>query len=162
MRVHPSRQRCCLQRWREQPTSQSVAARPSLLTTIAIPARAQRLHAAGLLMKRGLEDGDSVEVRDTVHRTQSAQASTSSTTVASSSASPDLGSGVKLARTDSISMSSACPHLSAAFTSLQPPRPSQQVHREECTLCFDDQVRDRVGGKATGVDRVWSVSTGRI
>ncbi|KAJ9476857.1 Ubiquitin carboxyl-terminal hydrolase 14 [Pseudozyma hubeiensis] len=33
----------------------------------------------------------------------------------------------------------ACPHLSAAFTALAPPRPSQQVHKEECTLCFDDQ-----------------------
>ncbi|KAE8233407.1 hypothetical protein CF326_g1554 [Tilletia indica] len=33
----------------------------------------------------------------------------------------------------------SCPHLSAAFTQLAPPRPSQQVHREECTLCFDDQ-----------------------
>ncbi|PWN28569.1 ubiquitinyl hydrolase [Jaminaea rosea] len=33
----------------------------------------------------------------------------------------------------------ACSHLSAAFTSLNPPRPSQQVHRDECTLCFDDQ-----------------------
>lgn len=32
----------------------------------------------------------------------------------------------------------ACPHLSAAFTALSPPRPSQQVHKEECTLCFDD------------------------
>lgn len=37
------------------------------------------------------------------------------------------------------SSASACPHLSAAFTSLNPPRPSQQVHRDECTLCFDDQ-----------------------
>lgn len=33
----------------------------------------------------------------------------------------------------------ACPHLSAAFTALAPPRPSQHVHKEECTLCFDDQ-----------------------
>ncbi|CAD6892715.1 unnamed protein product [Tilletia controversa] len=33
----------------------------------------------------------------------------------------------------------ACPHLTAAFTQLAPPRPNQQVHREECTLCFDDQ-----------------------
>ncbi|KAK0556594.1 ubiquitin C-terminal hydrolase Ubp14 [Tilletia horrida] len=33
----------------------------------------------------------------------------------------------------------ACPHLTAAFTQLNPPRPNQQVHREECTLCFDDQ-----------------------
>lgn len=37
-------------------------------------------------------------------------------------------------------MSSACPHLSQAFTSLNPPRPSQQIHKEECTLCFEDQV----------------------
>jgi len=33
----------------------------------------------------------------------------------------------------------ACPHLTAAFSRLAAPRPSQQVHREECTLCFDDQ-----------------------
>ncbi|KAJ1030367.1 hypothetical protein NDA16_001276 [Ustilago loliicola] len=33
----------------------------------------------------------------------------------------------------------ACPHLSAAFMALAPPRPSQHVHKEECTLCFDDQ-----------------------
>ncbi|PWN48819.1 ubiquitinyl hydrolase [Violaceomyces palustris] len=33
----------------------------------------------------------------------------------------------------------SCPHLSAAFNRLKPPRPSQRVHREECTLCFDDQ-----------------------
>ncbi|EPQ32473.1 uncharacterized protein PFL1_00668 [Pseudozyma flocculosa PF-1] len=32
----------------------------------------------------------------------------------------------------------ACPHLTAAFSTLAPPRPSQQVHKEECTLCFDD------------------------
>lgn len=36
-------------------------------------------------------------------------------------------------------MTSACPHLTAAFSTLSPPRPSQQVHRDECTLCFDDQ-----------------------
>ncbi|UZJ55014.1 hypothetical protein CBS101457_004334 [Exobasidium rhododendri] len=36
-------------------------------------------------------------------------------------------------------MASACPHLSAAFTTLAPPRPSQVVYRDECTLCFDDQ-----------------------
>ncbi|SNX81610.1 related to ubiquitin-specific processing protease [Melanopsichium pennsylvanicum] len=33
----------------------------------------------------------------------------------------------------------ACPHLSAAFMALAPPRPSQHVQKEECTLCFDDQ-----------------------
>ncbi|PWN21423.1 ubiquitinyl hydrolase [Microstroma glucosiphilum] len=33
----------------------------------------------------------------------------------------------------------SCPHLSDSFTSLSAPRPSQQVHRDECTLCFDDQ-----------------------
>ncbi|CAO1631476.1 unnamed protein product [Sympodiomycopsis kandeliae] len=33
----------------------------------------------------------------------------------------------------------ACAHLSEAFASINPPRPSQQVHRDECTLCFDDQ-----------------------
>lgn len=33
----------------------------------------------------------------------------------------------------------SCPHLSDSFTSLNAPRPSQQVHRDECTLCFDDQ-----------------------
>lgn len=36
-------------------------------------------------------------------------------------------------------MATACPHLSAAFSTLSPPRPSQQVHREECTQCFDNQ-----------------------
>ncbi|KAK0537717.1 ubiquitin C-terminal hydrolase Ubp14 [Tilletia horrida] len=40
----------------------------------------------------------------------------------------------------------ACPHLTAAFSQLAVPRPSQQVHREECTLCFDDQ------DMAAGVD----------
>ncbi|TIA83227.1 ubiquitin carboxyl-terminal hydrolase 14 [Aureobasidium pullulans] len=30
---------------------------------------------------------------------------------------------------------SACPHVSSA--SLSPPRPSQSVYREDCTLCFD-------------------------
>lgn len=34
---------------------------------------------------------------------------------------------------------SACSHLTSAFASLNAPRPSQQVHKEECTLCFDDQ-----------------------
>ncbi|CAO1637383.1 unnamed protein product [Parajaminaea phylloscopi] len=33
----------------------------------------------------------------------------------------------------------ACQHLTEAFANLNPPRPSQQVHRDECTLCFDDQ-----------------------
>ncbi|CCF54026.1 hypothetical protein NDA11_007407 [Ustilago hordei] len=33
----------------------------------------------------------------------------------------------------------ACPHLSAAFMALASPRPSQHVHKEECTLCFDGQ-----------------------
>ena len=34
----------------------------------------------------------------------------------------------------------ACPHLSE-ITRLEPPRLSQSVHREECTQCFDNQVR---------------------
>ncbi|KDN42727.1 ubiquitinyl hydrolase [Tilletiaria anomala UBC 951] len=38
----------------------------------------------------------------------------------------------------------ACEHLSAALKKLQPPRVSQQVHKEECTLCFDDH--DGVNG----------------
>jgi hypothetical protein len=33
--------------------------------------------------------------------------------------------------------SSACPHLH----DLKAPRPDQIVHREECTQCFDNQVR---------------------
>ncbi|WVQ75481.1 hypothetical protein IAR50_005106 [Cryptococcus sp. DSM 104548] len=32
-----------------------------------------------------------------------------------------------------------CSHLDTAIADLKPPSPSQQVHREECTLCFDDQ-----------------------
>jgi hypothetical protein len=36
----------------------------------------------------------------------------------------------------------ACPHLNH-LSLLKPPRLSQQVHREECTQCFDNQVRDR-------------------
>lgn len=40
----------------------------------------------------------------------------------------------------------ACPHLNH-LSSLKQPRLSQQVHREECTQCFDNQVRDRA---ATG------------
>lgn len=42
----------------------------------------------------------------------------------------------------SSSNSMACTHLSQAFTTLAAPRPSQQVHRDECTLCFDDQDGD--------------------
>lgn len=41
--------------------------------------------------------------------------------------------------TDTTIPDMACAHLSQAFNSLLPPRPSQQVHRDECTLCFDDQ-----------------------
>jgi len=36
----------------------------------------------------------------------------------------------------------ACPHLNH-LSSLKQPRLSQQVHREECTQCFDNQVRGR-------------------
>jgi ubiquitin carboxyl-terminal hydrolase 5/13 len=36
-------------------------------------------------------------------------------------------------------MVSSCQHLADAFSQLQLPRASQQVHREECTLCFDGQ-----------------------
>jgi len=36
----------------------------------------------------------------------------------------------------------ACPHLNH-LSLLKQPRLSQQVHREECTQCFDNQVRDR-------------------
>ncbi|ODN74591.1 hypothetical protein L202_06950 [Cryptococcus amylolentus CBS 6039] len=32
-----------------------------------------------------------------------------------------------------------CSHLDTAIANLKPPYPSQQVHREECTLCFDGQ-----------------------
>lgn len=35
-------------------------------------------------------------------------------------------------------MANSCQHVSAA--KLLAPRLSQQVHREECTQCFDDQV----------------------
>ena len=35
-----------------------------------------------------------------------------------------------------------CPHLDH-LSLLKQPRLSQQVHREECTQCFDNQVRDR-------------------
>lgn len=52
-----------------------------------------------------------------------------------SSALPRQGASTITHATDS---DMACPHLSAAFTALSPPRPSQQVHKEECTLCFDD------------------------
>ncbi|OWT38601.1 ubiquitin carboxyl-terminal hydrolase 5/13 [Cryptococcus neoformans Bt1] len=33
----------------------------------------------------------------------------------------------------------SCAHLQPSLHSLKPPSPSQQVHREECTLCFDGQ-----------------------
>ena len=36
----------------------------------------------------------------------------------------------------------ACPHLNH-LSSLKQPRLSQQIHREECTQCFDNQVRGR-------------------
>lgn len=36
----------------------------------------------------------------------------------------------------------ACPHLTD-LSLLNQPRLSQQVHREECTQCFDNQVRGR-------------------
>ncbi|BEJ00479.1 hypothetical protein CcaverHIS631_0503360 [Cutaneotrichosporon cavernicola] len=32
-----------------------------------------------------------------------------------------------------------CGHIEELAASLKPPNPSQQVHREECTLCFDGQ-----------------------
>lgn len=48
-------------------------------------------------------------------------------------------SGSSIEREDKDKMATACPHLSAAFATLAPPRPSQQVHRDECTQCFDDQ-----------------------
>ncbi|KAN0065992.1 ubiquitin C-terminal hydrolase Ubp14 [Thecaphora frezii] len=35
----------------------------------------------------------------------------------------------------------ACSHLSDAFALLAPPRPSQHVYKDECTLCFDDHDR---------------------
>ncbi|KAK1922543.1 hypothetical protein DB88DRAFT_358983 [Papiliotrema laurentii] len=33
----------------------------------------------------------------------------------------------------------SCSHIDTLAASLQPPKVSQQVHREECTLCFDGQ-----------------------
>ncbi|KAK5681727.1 ubiquitin C-terminal hydrolase Ubp14 [Elasticomyces elasticus] len=34
-------------------------------------------------------------------------------------------------------MASTCPHTTSASASLHPPRPSDSVYREDCTLCFD-------------------------
>ncbi|WVQ93263.1 hypothetical protein IAU59_000329 [Kwoniella sp. CBS 9459] len=34
----------------------------------------------------------------------------------------------------------SCSHVSTLASNLKPPTPAQQVHREECTLCFDGQV----------------------
>jgi len=34
----------------------------------------------------------------------------------------------------------------AQLSKLEPPRLSQSVHREECTQCFDNQVRMRIQG----------------
>jgi len=57
------------------------------------------------------------------------------------SSSPEIKSdSTKNQANSTTEMSSSCPHLTAAFTQLSPPRPSQQIHKEECTLCFDDQV----------------------
>lgn len=53
-----------------------------------------------------------------------------------SPATSDLGSS---SHQQSAASNMACSHLSQAFTVLNAPRPSQQVHRDECTLCFDDQ-----------------------
>jgi hypothetical protein len=36
-------------------------------------------------------------------------------------------------------MDAECPHLNR-LPYLEPPKLSQQVHREECTQCFDNQV----------------------
>ncbi|EKD02548.1 ubiquitin carboxyl-terminal hydrolase 14 [Trichosporon asahii var. asahii CBS 8904] len=44
----------------------------------------------------------------------------------------------------------ACSHVEALASSLKPPSPSQQVHREECTLCFDGQC---FNGGCFGEDR---------
>jgi uncharacterized UBP type Zn finger protein len=38
-------------------------------------------------------------------------------------------------------MAQECPHLTQV-ANLQPPKLSQSVHREECTQCFDNQVRN--------------------
>ena len=35
----------------------------------------------------------------------------------------------------------SCSHI-GDIARLQPPKLSQSVHREECTQCFDNQVRD--------------------
>ncbi|PWZ02709.1 ubiquitinyl hydrolase [Testicularia cyperi] len=51
---------------------------------------------------------------------------------------PSQSAFTGLAIPTQITSDMACPHLSAAFAVLAPPRPSQQVHKEECTLCFDD------------------------
>ena len=42
-----------------------------------------------------------------------------------------------LAMTSTAMDNISCPHLN----DLKPPRPDQIVHREECTQCFDSQVR---------------------
>ncbi|KAJ9098334.1 hypothetical protein QFC19_006458 [Naganishia cerealis] len=35
---------------------------------------------------------------------------------------------------------SECPHIKEIASQILPPRSNQQVHKEECTLCFDNQV----------------------
>lgn len=52
---------------------------------------------------------------------------------------PDASSKQQKSTSPSSHSNMACPHLTAAFSALTPPRPSQHVHKEECTLCFDDQ-----------------------
>lgn len=64
------------------------------------------------------------------------EGSTSSNIIPSSS---NLTTATNLTQSQEVEMISACPHLTAVFATLSPPRLSQQVHKEECTLCFDDQ-----------------------
>lgn len=64
---------------------------------------------------------------------------TSTSTSTSTSSSNPAGPPQKHHPDPHPDLSMACQHLTSAFASLAPPRPSQQVHREECTLCFDDQ-----------------------
>ena len=44
----------------------------------------------------------------------------------------------------------ACVHI-GDIARLQPPKLSQSVHREECTQCFDNQVRDPPRTSSGGV-----------
>jgi hypothetical protein len=49
----------------------------------------------------------------------------------------------------------------AQLSKLQPPKLSQSVHREECTQCFDNQVRTHLRGVPIQVAIIIVVLAGR-